>query len=273
MHVCDKVIVSSDTEKAVTLDDYAVDQDKVSVIAPGVDLQQFQPVDQTAARAKFGLPPEGKILLSLGRMVKNKGYHLSIQALAELKKKYTEPVFLAIFGGSAASTSAEEQKYRQELEMLIQTLGLQDSVFLHEAVEHDHIQDVFAAADVFLMSSEHEPFGLVTIEAMAMGLPIVAANAGGSLSILTPNRTGVLTDFHQPERVASYLRSLLLDEEMATTLGQAAQRQARREYDWRQKSEQFAQAYRQISRQEPTEAFRGIVQKNHFLQKHFSLAG
>jgi 1,4-alpha-glucan branching enzyme len=162
-------------------------------------------------------------------------------------------------------------KYRHELQQLIRERNLLSRVFLYPAVAHEQINEVFSAGDLFLMSSMYEPFGIVTIEAMAMGLPVVAANSGGSVNIITHNQTGILTDFQDPHRVATYLFSLLRDEDTYERIAKAALRQAKRNYDWTEKSAQFAAQYRQISRREESEFFQKVIKHNYFLQQHFSI--
>lgn len=269
MHIADQVIVSSEEEKQVVINDYSVHAEKIYVLAPGVDIQHLQRIDQNLARKSQDLPTDGKILLALGRMVPTKGYHRSILAFASLLQKYKEPVYFVIIAGSAHPTSVEEKSYLEKLKTMIAEHHLEGKVLLRSAVPHEQVQEVFSAADIFLMSSEYEPFGLVTIEAMGMGLPVVAENSGGSVSIITHNRTGILTDFKDPERVASYLLPLLKDTELYDKISARGQRHIKRTYDWSQKSSDFAQQYRKISRYSPVEHFQEIIEQNHFLQQHF----
>ncbi|MDQ3008515.1 MAG: glycosyltransferase [bacterium] len=265
----DTIICSSEKEKQSLIEDYAVNDQKVEVISPGVRIEEFQRLDQQSARAALTLPSEGKILLCLGRMTKSKGYQRAIQAFAELKKIYQHPLHLVIVGGSAKEQTAEEKQYLECLHEVVAQYELQKSVHFRSALPHDKVATAYSAADIFLMSSEHEPFGLVTVEAMAMKLPVVAANKGGTLDILTHNRTGILVDFQQPAAVARYILSLLRDETILTQIGDNAYRHAKHSFDWYQKSLRFSQVYRKITRHQDHDNFQQMVSDTYFLQQHF----
>lgn len=265
----DAIVVSTDKEKQSLLEDYNLDESKISIISPGVNFQDLYHVDRDIAKKKLGLPNDGVVLLCMGRMVKTKGYHYAINVLEVLQKRSTQKIYLAIVGGAKNNSSAEEQKYAQELRQQVKKKGLTKSVFFIPAVEHARINEVFSAVDIFLMSSEHEPFGIVTIEAMAMKVPVVAANSGGNINILSQNETGILVDFHQPERVASSTLPLLKDTYFYLKISENSFRVAKKEFDWYQKTSCFAQIYRQVSRFNPKDNFRELVQQKYFLQRYF----
>jgi len=266
----DAVIVSSEKEKQDLLADYAGNEAKTHIIPPGVYFEPLVKIDAAEARKKCGFPFEGKILLCMGRIVKTKGYHRAIKALAAVKKVYDQPVSLVIVGGSSTNRGQEEKEYLTELKALVSKLGLEKEVLFMPAVGHDKINEVLSAADVYLMSSEHEPFGLITIEAMGIGLPVIAANSGGSLNIVTHNQTGILADFHDSRRIAAYLLSLFKDQRLYSKISEGGKRQARREYDWYDKSAQFAQVYRQVCRSQPVTQFQETVKNTFFLHNYFS---
>lgn len=269
INAADFVIVSTDEEQRSVEQDYAVDSEKIRVISPGVALDQFLHQDKSEARAHFDLPQEGKILLCVGRMVRTKGYHRSIRAFAAMQNRLHEPAYLLICGGAEHPTDSDEIAYKAELRQLCNELNVADNVIFLSAQSHHSIHIVYATADIFLMSSAHEPFGLVTLEAMASALPVIADKSGGSVNIITHNRDGILTNFDDSERVASAIESLCKDSLFYERISQAASRHAKRDYDWHQKSEQFAAVYRQISRTREQDEWQEQVRQEYFLKQHF----
>lgn len=268
----DKVIVSSEGEKQVLLKDYALEESKIKIINPGVDFKILSLLPSKGLRKKFKLPTRGKILLCLGRMVRTKGYEFAIYGMAELKKSYHSPVSLVIVGGSiqkGVSVSAEEKKYYDFLQSEVKRLNLEKDVYFLPAVNHDNINEIFSIADVFIMPSRNEPFGLVIVEAMAMKVPVVAANRGGPLNLIKHNRTGNLVDMEDSVTLASYLKALLKDKYFSRKIAQDAYKYAQREFHWHQKAAQFAQVYREVSLQNPDEPIKNWVKNKYFLQQHF----
>lgn len=268
-HVADSIILSTEKEKLELIASYATDADKVRVLTPGVNLDVFDGLDQTASRAQHNLPAEGKILLTIGRMVRNKGYHRAIEAFNILLQKVDEPLYLAVFGGSTTLALKEEKLYVEELHAQVKRLGLEDKVFFRPAVRHNQVPSVFAAADIFLMSSHYEPFGMVTIEAMNSCRPVVADNSGGSVDLITNNYNGILTDFAQPAKVATSILPLIKDPDIYERIAHVAKREAKRKFHWYNISAQFAQVYRQINRAQDHEPFQDVLRHNYFLGKYF----
>lgn len=268
----DKIIVSSEDERQVLLKDYAIRESKIKIINPGVDFEVlFLPATKGLYK-KFGLPSRGKILLCLGRMVRTKGYEFAIYALSELKKIYHTRASLVIVGGSPQkddSVSVEEKNYLEFLRSEVKRLQLESDVYFLPALDHKHINEIFSIADVFLMPSKNEPFGLVIVEAMAMKVPVIAANRGGPVNLIKHNRTGNLVDIEDSAMVASYLKALFKDKYFSKKIAQDAYKYVQREFHWHQKAEQFAQVYREVSLQQPEEPMQDWVKNKYFLQQHF----
>ncbi|HEX7017477.1 MAG TPA: glycosyltransferase [Patescibacteria group bacterium] len=265
-----KVIVSSTIEKNDLMELYAVPARKIEVIAPGVDFSHLKMADRLTARRQLQLPESGNILLCLGRQVPSKGYHHAIKALRVVKEKLEEPVYLVIAGGSEQPSTPVEIQYRRQLTNLIKELNVQDNVVFFPAAPHDQVHYLFNAADIFLMPSEHEPFGIVTIESMAVRRPVVAANAGGPAEIITHNQTGCLVDFDQPVQAAKYILSLLKDSRFTQRIVNNAYHYVRQEYSWPARAEEFAHIYRQVAQGRRSNLFAHWTHNNYFLQQAFT---
>jgi glycosyltransferase involved in cell wall biosynthesis len=267
----DQVIVSSPLEKNTVIEKYGYDEDKIAVIPPGIDWTDLVPHDKEAMRNKYGLPQEGKILLCLGRMTRSKGYHHAIRALSWLKEQYTDPVSLVICGGSDSSTSKEENEYKQYLRQVTEELHLQESVFFLPAIAHEKVAEIYSAADIFIMSSENEPFGLTVLESMIMGLPVVASNTGGPTFLIQHNFTGSLVTIYNPRRVAHYIYSYFRDPQFTQRVMKNARDFAIHEFDWKNQALRFADVYENVTRHSQAPDFKKWMQHNHFLRTNLEL--
>lgn len=268
----DQVIVSSPPEKETILEQYGFEEERVSVISPGVDWTDLVPQDKKEMRALHHLPQEGKMLLCLGRMTRSKGYHHAIRALSWLKEQYSEPVYLVICGGSAESASKEETEYRQHLHQVARELQLENDVFFLPAIPHNRVAELYSAADIFVMSSENEPFGLTVLESMIMGVPVVSSNTGGPAFLIQHNFTGSLVTIYNPRRVAHYIYSYFKDPFFARRVVQNAQSFAKSEFQWGSQAQKFAEVYKQVSQQPTAPSISEWMKSNHFLRVNLQVS-
>jgi D-inositol-3-phosphate glycosyltransferase len=217
----DHVTASTADERSELVADYGADPDRVEVIAPGVDHTAFSPGDRAEARTGLGLPTDRPMLLFVGRIQPLKGADLALRCLAELP----EAVTLAIVGGPSGAEGAAEL---QRLCALAANLRLDDRVRWVPPQPHDALADWYRAADVCLVPSRSESFGLVALEAAACGTPVVAANVGGLRSIVDHGHTGFLVDVRTASAFADPVAELLADRERAAAMGADAAAQSRR---------------------------------------------
>lgn len=265
----DAVIVSSGQEKQEIMEDYAMIEDgKLAVSPPGIDFEDLEEVEQRKARSRLRIPQEDKVILCLGRITPYKGYHHAIRAVKHLADVYSNSVRLVIVGGSANNLRDEEAKYIKHLQQLSKSLDIEDRVVFMPAVSHKKVATVMSAADVYLMSSEHEPFGMTVLEAMAVGRPTVASNAGGPLDLISHNTTGILVDIHKPERVAGYMRALLKDEEYYDSIAKNAREFVWSEFSWDKRADEFMSIYKGVLKRRKGPYFHRWVNNNYFLEKN-----
>ncbi|MDX2043009.1 MAG: glycosyltransferase family 4 protein [Acidobacteriota bacterium] len=178
--------------------------EKIAVIRNGVDREVFFPRDRKEARQRLKLEAEGKILLSVGALVPVKGFDRLIDAMALLKreeqvKKDRSRLKLFVIG---------EGSERRALESKISNLRLENCVRLLGAKPQAELADWYSAADLFCLASHREGCPNVVIEAMACGLPIVAANVGGVVELLTTEIGNLITE-HSAEKFADALKKAL----------------------------------------------------------------
>lgn len=196
--------------------------EKTSVIGNGVDVDLFRKSDPGEARRKLGLPPSGRILLSVGHMTARKGFDLVLEAFARLAGP---DLFLAIAG------DGEERK---ALERQAEALGLRGRVFFPGAVLNRDLPDWYSAADLFVLASSREGWPNVLCEAQAIGLPVVATRVWGVPEIVDSPSLGILVE----ERSAEALRRAL--EQALQTSWDRAEIEARgRQRTWDQVSEKL----------------------------------
>ena len=219
----DAIVVASDQEHQHLMRSYQVEQGKVRVIPCGVDLELFRPLDMLAAREQLGLDGE-KILLFVGRPDPLKGLEILISAASQLE--HPEGVRVLVVGGE--SESAAEFRGARDL---ASGLAIADQVSFRGKVAQKLLPYYYNAADVCVIPSYYESFGLVALEAMACGTPVVASRVGGLQNTVRDGETGYLIPWHCPEPFAERLELLLDNETLRVSLGEAG-RTAAEAYRW-----------------------------------------
>ena len=176
------------------------------VVHPGVEPgKRMEPAPAARLRAELGIPAERAVVGILGRLQPWKGQHRLIQALAELRDRGHD-VHGLVVGGDAYGLSPE---YERALHQLVDDLGLRERVTMTgQVADPDRYVSLM---DVLVNASDDEPFGIVLLEAMALGVPVVAAASAGPLEIVEPDRSGVLTDSAEPSALATAVERLLAD--------------------------------------------------------------
>jgi glycosyltransferase involved in cell wall biosynthesis len=193
------------------------------VVHPGIDQPRAVPVsEQEELRARLGIPPECVVIGMVGRLQPGKGQHLLLGALPLLVERGLD-VHVLIIGGDAYDLSPD---YAQGLERLVHDFGLADAVTLTGQVEP--IAPYMQLMDILVNATAVESFGIVLLEAMALGIPVVAVPSGGPLEIIEPGRSGLLTDGLDADALARPLAKLVSDRGLRQRLGQEGCRTAAR---------------------------------------------
>jgi glycosyltransferase involved in cell wall biosynthesis len=193
-----------------------------SLVYPGVRLDCFNPAilpSPSEARHKLGLPLDGSLIGIVGRLQRWKGIHVLVEAMPKLLQKYPH-THCVVVGGK----HNPEPDYPTFLEQLIADLGLSDRIIM--AGLQQNVSEWMQAMDIFVHASDNEPFGIVTIEAMALGKPVVAAANGGPTEIITNRENGLLAPYGDAEAFASAILCYLDNPEFANSVGAAGQKRA-----------------------------------------------
>ncbi|MDQ6727824.1 MAG: glycosyltransferase [Actinomycetota bacterium] len=240
---CSDAILASSADEAAQLERlYGAVPERIEVVPPGVDHHLFSPGDPAEARAALGLGA-GPVLLFAGRIQPLKGADVAVRTLAALaggparpRERHGEerpsdragPATLLLVGGpSGADGDAELAR----LHDLVAGLGLGDRVQFIPPQPHGRLALYYRAADVCLVPSRSESFGLVALEAAACGTPVVAAAVGGLRTLVTHGVSGFLVEGRDPAVYASYVEKLLGDPSLAAEMSMEAAVRAQR-YRW-----------------------------------------
>ncbi len=222
---CSDAILALSADEAVQLERlYHAVPDRVEIVPPGVDQHLFSPGDKAAARAELGLGAD-PVLLFVGRIQPLKGVDVALRTLCKLD---SSSAMLVVVGGPSGPDGAAEL---ERLKRLVVDCGLQGRVRFDPPRRHDELTTYYRAADVCLVPSRSESFGLVALEAAACGTPVVAANVGGLATLVDPGVTGFLVEGRDPAVYAGHVAWLLDEPEAARTMGLRAAARARG-YRW-----------------------------------------
>ncbi|HEV2769345.1 MAG TPA: glycosyltransferase [Solirubrobacteraceae bacterium] len=214
-------IIATCTDEAFELMRMGAPRRKPAVVPCGVDLRQFRPDGPAEPR-----PAGRRRLAVIGRLVERKGVGNAITALADLPD-----TDLVVAGGPPPGDLAGDRE-AQRLTALAQELGVADRVELRGRLRHDTLPALLRSVDAVVCVPWYEPFGIVPVEAMACGVPVVASAVGGMVDTVVDGVTGIHVPPRDPERLAATLGPLLADESRRASLGAAGVRRARKLYDW-----------------------------------------
>jgi D-inositol-3-phosphate glycosyltransferase len=199
---CQRIIVATEQEKEDLIRYYDAAPEKVGVVPCGVNMELFKPLDKANARQKLGLTDE-KILLFVGRIDPLKGIDKLIRTIPMLKNQGS--IKLVVVGGDENSRAELEG-----LKKLATDLNIMDSVDFRGLIKQEQLPYFYSAADVCVVPSYYESFGLVPLESMACGTPVIATDVGDLKHIIKPGETGCIVADNSPETLAEGIASILL---------------------------------------------------------------
>jgi D-inositol-3-phosphate glycosyltransferase len=234
----DRLIANTEDEARQLVRHYGADPQRTLVVPPGVDLDRFTPGDRAAARRGLGIRPEAVVLLFVGRIQPLKAPDLLLEAAARMLRD--DPALrdrLEVHVIGAPSGSGLEAP--RQLEQLAASLGIADLVRFLPPQPPRRLAEHYRAADVAVVPSHNESFGLVALEAQACGTPVVAAAVGGLTTAVRDGVSGVLVEGRDPADYAAAIRSVLARRPF---LAAGARRHAAR-FSWDRTAETLVEAY------------------------------
>jgi D-inositol-3-phosphate glycosyltransferase len=234
----DRLITFTADEAKQLIEHYDADPAKVQTVAPGVDLDVFMPGDRAAARSALGFDAQRPLLLFVGRIQRLKAPDVLLRAAARLA--HERPLQVAVVGAPSGSGLADPTW----LADLARDLGIADAVHFVPPATFAALADYYRAADLTVVPSYNESFGLVALESQACGTPVVAAAVGGLPTAVRDGVSGVLIDGHDPEQWAKVIGDLLRNPADLDRLGSAARAHAEL-FSWDRTTDELVHAYQE----------------------------
>jgi glycosyltransferase involved in cell wall biosynthesis len=238
------IIASTPQEVKNILDLYKVTGENIELIRTGVDGRLFRPIDKETAIKETGINFKN-IILFVGRITKAKGLRILVKALARVKNKFKEDIKLLVIGGDTSGVmhSEVESKEKKHLKRLINKLDLQDNVIFLGPVSRELLPYIYAIADICAVPSLYESFGLVAVEAMACGTPVIASKVGGLAHTVRDGYSGLHFLPGRSDQLAKAILKLITDSEKMEEIGVNARFRTAREFGLEQTVKQIKLLY------------------------------
>jgi len=254
MNGADKLIATSPIMKEEIAKLYEITHKKIFVIPGGVNLKRFQPLSQILARRALNINTNRMIVLYVGRLEERKGIETLLSAMEEVAKKMPEKRKILrcyIVGGERRrkwknEKDTPEKRERERLMKIVETLGIKDIIRFVGGEQREFLTYYYAAADMTVVPSYYEPFGLVPLESMACGTPVIASKVGGLQWTITDGKTGYLVKSRDSKELSTKL--LYLFEHYATRkhMRENGIERTRRFFGWESVASQMSLFYNDL---------------------------
>ncbi len=243
VEAADMLIANTEIEAKQLLELYDADPARVEVVHPGVDLSVFRPTG--SARARLGIPHDAVVLLFAGRIQPLKAPDVLLHAVARLLARdpgLRSRLVVPVVGGP----SGTGLEHPESLAQLADSLGISDVVRFVPPVEQAKLVDWYAAATLVCVPSYNESFGLVAVEAQAVGTPVVAAAVGGLTTVVRDGSSGLLVEGHDPDDYARAMERVIGSPALRERLSDGAVEQASH-FAWERTADRTLEVYRMAS--------------------------
>jgi D-inositol-3-phosphate glycosyltransferase len=259
LEMADRIIAATPAELSQLQFLYKAKGRRIVIIPPGVDTHRFYPIPADEAREYIGVPSDRRILLFVGRIEPLKGLDVLLQAIALLRDQGildAIPFCLLVIGGDPEVDLDNMSTEMLRLQELRENYGLQDLVALLGKRSQDTLPYYYSAAEAVVVPSHYESFGMVALEAMACGSPVVASEVGGLAYLIQDGKTGYTVPVGDPQALAARLAELLTDTELRQRLSLQASEYAR-QYDWTNIVKRLLKVYHDVLSRD------NRIEKNH----------
>jgi D-inositol-3-phosphate glycosyltransferase len=247
VHDMDRIVAATPLDMTQMVELYGADPARIEVIPLGVDLSMFRPIPRDEALNGIGLSlsPQRRLILFVGRMDPLKGLDSLLRAickLTDLAPELTKDLCLAVIGGDVDENGSGQNTELECLDKLKREVGVDDLVAYLGSRAQDTLPYYYSAADVCVVPSLYESFGLVALEAMACGTPVIASRVGGLQTTVEDGVTGLLVPVGDADALADKLKLILQNRKLRERLG-ANGRQKAQSYTWRSVAERVVRLY------------------------------
>jgi glycosyltransferase involved in cell wall biosynthesis len=219
----------------------------IDIIPCGTDIRRFGSIDRLEARKQLGLSPEEKVVFYIGRFDPRKGIETLVRAVGQSQLRGKENLKLIIGGGSRPGQSDGIE--RERIEGIVAELGMTDITTFPGRISDEILPAYYAAADVCVVPSHYEPFGLVAIEAMASGTPVVASDVGGLQFTVVPEETGLLAPPQDEAAFAVAIDRILSNPDWRNQLSKQARTRIEEKFSWDGVANQLSELYTKLIEQ------------------------
>jgi len=248
MAAADKIIAATPAEKEQLEKLYRVDSARIVTIPPGVETARFYPINADEAKEAIELTCKKRMLLFVGRIEPLKGLQNLIRALATIREQghCTRDCYcLVVIGGEPDSSPENMSAEMRKVKKLCSDLGMDDLVLFLGKRAQETLPYYYSAADMLIMPSYYESFGMVALEAMACGTPVIASQVGGLPYLVQDGKTGFVVPGGDPNALVEPLNRLMNDEALREKMGSEAAEYARK-YSWDLIAEQITHVYKDL---------------------------
>jgi D-inositol-3-phosphate glycosyltransferase len=245
VQMADRIVAATLAEDQQLQSLYHANRSKITIIPPGVDTSRFYPIPADEAKNVVGVPPQDCMVLFVGRIEPLKGVDTLIRAMALLRQQDITapcPVYLSIIGGDPDVSPEQMTTEMKRLQELSRDLEVNNLVIFLGKRSQDTLAYFYSAAEVLVMPSHYESFGMVALEAMACGTPVIASQVGGLPFLVQDGLTGYVIPEGDPQALCDRLRHLLSEPELRSQLGEQAAAYAQ-QYAWEKISAQVIKVY------------------------------
>ena len=233
----DRVIVCSQSMKNEICGHFNLPLDKVDVIPNAIDPTKYQTsVDRGSVRQRYGVGYGEKLILCVGRLVPQKGIEYFIRAIPSIAKRYPEAKFIIVGEGWS----------RDILEAEARSSGQGRKIRFTGFASDKEVINLMTSADVLVVPSVYEPFGIVALEGMATGVPVVASQVGGLSEVIEHDRTGLFVYPRSPKSIAWGIDRILSDPDHAKWLTENAKEKLHKAYSWETVAMKTVEVYRKV---------------------------
>ncbi len=248
-HLCyaaDRLTASTKVEKDQLVHLYGAGSSKIRIVPPGADLSRFMPIEQSYAKAVIGVPPQHRMILFAGRIERLKGVDTLFRAMALLKQRRADMdwrnLCVTVIGGDPSERGLRDNQEMARLHALRDDLGLNDLIAFIGARDQDSLQYYYSAAEMLVMPSHYESFGMVALEAMACGTPVVVSDVGGLHELVQHNKTGIRVKVSDTEALARAIERLLDNVALRRRMGHSASCYAE-DFSWQRVTDKLLAVY------------------------------
>ncbi|MDY7040339.1 MAG: glycosyltransferase, partial [Chloroflexota bacterium] len=248
MAQADRLVAANPLERTQMIRFYDADPARIQVIPCGVDLDLFRPIPPEEAQTHLGLPDDHQMVLFVGRIEPLKGIDTLLRAMALVTRgcpNWQDRLCVCIIGGDPANGSADVNTEMERLKQLRAELDISDLVVFMGTKDQDTLNVHYSAAEVVVMPSHYESFGMVALEAMACGTPVIASKVGGLVFTVQDGVTGFHVPERNPQALADKISLILHDSALRRRLGDQARKRAQL-YGWPIVADQIVALYDRV---------------------------